>query len=229
MRRHFFAFSCAVALLLPLGSAKAVVIQFTSAAMVPFVGGSTGQTLENQMNSLILNPQGVGVEFGATDGGTSAVDHMQFEGPAATGGLVVISGFGAIIRFDTAVSNVRVQFSNHKDDGVRTVYAFDQDVDFTRSTTAFNQHSQGNPLGIPDTNLAIDMATGTLPSGSTGLMDLTVSGSISALWLDTNFFLTSLREIEFDTAQASEPGSIAIFGLAVFGLGVARRQKKKPA
>ena len=64
------------------------------------------------MNTEVFHPLGMEIEFGAVDGGTSAVDSMVFEGPA----LTVITGSGFIVRFNTPVDEVRVRFSSFKDD-----------------------------------------------------------------------------------------------------------------
>lgn len=215
-------------------SANAVVIEFTSTVMrAPNgpVGNVTGQTLENQINSQFLAPQGLGsIEFGATDGGTSAVDSMTFEGPGGPGtfgGLTVITGFGFIYRFDSAVSDVRVRFTNYKDDEIRRVYAFDKDVSYVREdpNVANNQHILGNPLAFPDLNDAIDFQEATLPAGGTDILDLTVNGNISSILVRSNKFLWTLREIEFNTVTAVHaPGALATLTLGVAGLAFFRRR-----
>lgn len=218
-------------------SAHAVIIEFSSATMRapngPIAGNSTGQNLENAINNLILGPQGLGsIEFGATDGGTTAVDSMNFEGPGGPGtfgGLTVITGFGFIYRFDTPVSNVRVRFSNFKDDEIRRVHAFDKDVSYVREdpNVANNQHVLGNPINFPDLSEAIQFEEGVLPGGNTDFLDLSVSGNIHSILVRSNKFLWTLREIEFQTSSTAvpAPGALGLLAVGIAGIGFSRRKR----
>lgn len=234
MRMQSSVFSAALLLsaLVFAFPAHAVIVEFSAAAMRMPVGpiGSSvkGQALEHDMNDLILNPLGADIEFGAIDGGTSAVDTMTFEGSGPAGGLTVITGFGFILRFDSVVSDVRVRFTNFKDNENRWVHAFDQNVSYVRQdpNVADNQHELGNPINFPDLNQAIDTDMGTLPVGNSDILDLHVSGNISSIVVRSNKFLWTLREIEFDVVAVPEPTAISLFGFGLAGLGCALRRRK---
>ena len=186
------------------------------------------QQLEDELNSKIFNPRGMELELAAPTGGTLAVDDFAFEGP----GLTVIGGSGFILRWlTTPVDSVRIGFSSAKDDGVRTVYAFDSLVDYTRDPAQTSQSSNGNVTAVPDFSAAVNAATGVVPAQ--GDLSLTVNApSISSVWVDTNFFLTSWFEVEFETVSGPvipEPSTMILFGIGLTGLGihVARRRVRQ--
>tara|TARA_R110000868_G_scaffold10313_24_gene50810 strand:+ start:14506 stop:15204 length:699 start_codon:yes stop_codon:yes gene_type:complete len=209
------------------GPVHAVVIPLDSSVASGLFSSSTnGQSLENALNTHVFNPLNTTIEFGATDGGTSAVDHMQFEGP----GLVFVTGFGFVVRFDNAVSNVRVRFSNFKDDASPALRAFDSHVDYTRSASAFNQHAQGNPVFFPPTSSILDLDSGILPAGNDDFLDLNVSdpsGGILAVLVSSNRFLTNVVEIEYELAAESvpAPGAVGLLGLGLIAVSAFRRPR----
>ena len=220
------------------GQAQAILIETSSSALVPPMAANVkGQFLEDGLNTLVLNPEGITVEFAAMTGGTPAVDDMVFEGPGITG----ITGGGFILRFDTLASDVRVRFGNFKDDDVRSLSAFAGTVDYARSTTDFSQSADGTALSVVFPDVPLVSATGTLPAGNdptgdVGFLDLSVSdpSGISSVFADTNRFLWSLLEIEvtfLDTSQGGgsssvpEPGALALFGVGLLGLGFMRRRR----
>jgi hypothetical protein len=173
-----------------------------------------GQQLENALNQLVFNPLGIELEVAAITGGTTAVDDFSIEGP----GLTIIGGSGFILRFlNNDVQQVRVRFGDFKDGGGRSLYAFDPQIDYTRSTTNFSQSANGNVTGFTEpVGSALNSVSGTVP------VDLIVSdslGRISSIWGDTNFFLTSLEEIEVVSSSSTpipEPGT---FILLLIGIG----------
>lgn len=178
--------------------AQAVVIKMNAADNPGIGGGSTGLALENGFNT-VFNPLGATIEFAELSSVLGAI--LSFEGPGTT----VIGGAGFILRFDSAVSFVRVRFGNFKDDDDREIFAYDHTVDYVRDIS-------GVAINVPEfTDTEIDSAFGTVPPGPfppafpPASLDLTVNGNILGLYAHTFNFLTSLEEIEFTTAPP--PGS----------------------
>ncbi len=199
MRLRLRRFWLGALLLAPLVAtpAQALLIKFDAADMAADYGVATNlraQALEDELNAKVFAPLGMELEVAAPTGGTAAVDDMAFEGP----GLTVIGGSGFILRWlDDPVQSVRIRFGDLKDDGERTVHAYDFLADYVRSTTDFSQSVNGNVIQFPTGEF--DSATGVVPTGNSGqFLDLTVGGApTSAVHAITNRFLTSLLEVEF--------------------------------
>lgn len=229
MRRIVTFFAGLTVAILTYGQAHAAVISLSSSALIPpIASGSTAQVLENELNTHVFSPLGMDFEFAAPTGGGTAVDDAAFEGP----GLTVIGGSGFILRFGTAVSEVRLRVNNFKDDFNRSLAAFDFAADYVRSTTNFSQSANGNVTANPDAGLAIDFVTATLPSGNSDFLDLIVSGAsnIFAIQARSDKFLWNVTEIEVTTSSVNPipvPAALPLFLSGLLGLGIMARRRKK--
>jgi len=178
-----------------------------------------GKNLEDALNNLVFNPLGITLEVASYTGTTSAVDDFTIEGP----GLTVIGGAGFILRFDSGVSSVDIQFGNYKDNFGRAVYAFDSQIDYLRGPAPGSQHPEDNFAGWTE-NLSsnIDFAVGE--ETSSGPLTLSVSdagGNIESIYANTQKFLTSLEAIDVEFATVPEPFSLflSLLGMATILLG----------
>lgn len=194
-----------------------------------FFGLFRGQDLENEINTKILNGLGMQLEVAAPTGGTVAVDDLSLEGP----GLTVIGGAGFILRWDQPVAQVRIGFSDFKDNNDRTLRAYDALVDYVRDPNQTSQSANGNVIQTP-TAPTIDLAMGTVIAGSN--LDLVVGGPgvapISSVFVQTHAFLTSWLDVEFTPAVIDPPppvplpAAVWLFLSALGGLfGLSRRRK----
>ncbi|MDZ7751718.1 MAG: VPLPA-CTERM sorting domain-containing protein [Gammaproteobacteria bacterium] len=165
------------------------------------------QALEDEINTKIFSGFGLELEVAAPTGGTVAVDDLSLEGP----GLTVIGGSGFILRWVNPVEQVRIGFSDHKDNDDRTVRAYDVPVDYLRDPSQTSQSVNGNVIQNP-TATAIDLAMGTVTSGSN--LDLVVGGPgvapISSVFVQTNKFLTSWLDVEFTPALIDPPSAVPL-------------------
>ena len=173
-----------------------------------FNGALRAQQLEDELNSRIFSSFDMELEVAAPTGGNTAVDDLSFEGP----GLTVIGGSGFILRWATPVEQVRIGFGDFKDNGDRTVRAYDILVDYVRDPTQTSQSANGLVTSNPPAASAIDLATGTVTAGSS--LDLIVGGlgiaPISSVFVQTNFFLTSWLDIEFTPTSAPPPSAVPL-------------------
>lgn len=151
------------------------------------------------------------LEVAAPTGATPAVDDLAFEGP----GLTIIGGSGFILRWLTAPADpVVIGFSDFKDDGARSVYAYDFSADDVRDPSQTSQSPNGNVISNPSQSAAFDFDAGSF--GDASSIFLGVGGApISSVWVRTNSFLTSWTQIEF--AAVPEPPTFALFVFGILG------------
>ncbi len=207
--------------ILAASPAHAILIDMSAASLQALGVGTSlrRQALEDDLNVKVFGPLGAELEVAAPTGGTAAVDDLALEGP----GLTIIGGAGFILRWPaTPVTEVRIRFSDFKDDGERSVHAFDFLADYVRDPSQTSQSQNGNAVGFPDTSQAVDSATGTVLAGQD--LDLVVGGTpFSSIWVVTNRFLTSWTEVEF--TPVPEPSTAALVAAGVAVLARSRRRR----
>lgn len=180
-----------------------------------------GQQLEDDLNEKVFGPLGMELEVASPTGGTTAVDDLAFEGP----GLTIIGGSGFILRWLTAPADpVVFGFSDYKDDGARSVYAYDFSADYVRDPLQTSQSASGKVIANPSQLAAIETAEGALDNESS--IFLSVGGApISSVWVRTNRFLTSWTQVEFTAVPEPPTFTLFTFGtLGVFWYGCKRRR-----
>ncbi|CAA0104647.1 Uncharacterised protein [Halioglobus japonicus] len=222
LRLHTFLFLLTITFGAP---AHAVLLEMNSSFLQNNYGVFSllkAQQLEGELNDKVFTALGAEIEFAAPTGGTVAVDDLAFEGP----GLTVIGGSGFIIRFDSPVDSVRVRFGNAKDDDARQLRVFDFAADYTRGPAPGSQSVNGNVVAHPLGEF--DNIEGIVPTGldNTGMdptqyLDLELTGDIHALHANTNKFLTSVLQIEFEAGGPTTvplPASLWLFLAGGFAL-----------
>ena len=136
--------------------------------------------------------------------------------------LTVIGGIGFTINFDQAITRLRVQVSDFKDDAQVDLRAFANPFAFGPSTS--------EPFPVPFPTAAdfqsVQIVNNT-PGQGNDFFDVTVNApSIRSILFTSNRSLTSVSEIEFDVNAVPEPGTLTLFGIGLFGLVAARRRNK---
>ncbi len=188
---------------------RATLIDFDT---INSAGGTI--SIQNQIN--LLMP--AGVVFQIHPGGNLQGENFD---------MTIIGGTGFSINFDQAITQLRIQVSDFKDDALATLRAFDNPFAFdTGSTNPPFPVPFPTPVDIESVQI-VDLVPG---AGNDDFFDLTVNApSIRSILFTSDRFLTSVSEIEFNLNPVPEPGALALFGIGLIGLGMVRRRRRRAA